>query len=150
MRILVLPAALLLVILLAACSSSGGGEGGDLDVALDEYSVVTNLNTLPEGPIKFDLKNDGDLKHELLIVRSDIPGDELPTKDDGSFDDGAGGVDVKREVEDIEAGEKTSRSYALDPGKYVLLCNIVEDIDGIETSHYAQGMWTELTITPDE
>ena len=149
MRILVLPAALLLVILLAACASSGG-EGGDLDVTLDEYSVVTNLDTLPEGPIKFDLKNDGELTHELLIVRSDIPGAELPTKDDGSFDDGAGGVDVRREIEDIEAGEKTSRSYALEPGNYVLLCNIVEDIDGTETSHYAQGMWIELTITPDE
>ena len=149
MRILVLPASLFLLILLAACASNGG-EGGDLDVTLDEYSIVTNLDTLPEGPIKFDLKNDGELTHELLIVRSDIPGAELPTKDDGSFDDGAGGVDVRREIEDIEAGEKTSRSYALEPGNYVLLCNIVEDIDGTETSHYAQGMWIELTITPDE
>ncbi len=149
MRILVLPAAIFLVILLAACSSSGG-EGGDLNVVLDEYSVVTDLDTLPEGPIKFDIKNDGELKHELLIVRSDIPGAELPTEDDGSFDEGAGGVDVEREVDDLEAGEKTSRSYTLDPGNYVLLCNIVEDIGGTETSHYAQGMWIELTITPDE
>ena len=145
MRILVLPASLFLVILLAACSS-GGGEGGDLDVVLDEYSVVTDLDTLPEGPIKFDIKNDGAVKHELLIVRSDIPGAELPTKDDGSFDEGAGGVDVEREIDDIEAGDKTSRSYELDPGNYVLLCNIV---DG-ETSHYALGMWTQLTITPEE
>ncbi len=145
MRILVLPASLFLVILLAACSS-GGGEGGDLDVVLDEYSVVTDLDALPEGPIKFDIKNDGAVEHELLIVRSDIPGAELPTKDNGSFDDGAGGVDVQREIEDIEAGDKTSRSYELDPGNYVLLCNIV---DG-ETSHYALGMWTQLTITPEE
>ena len=145
MRILVLPASLFLVILLAACSS-GGGEGGDLDVVLDEYSVVTDLDALPEGPIKFDIKNDGAVKHELLIVRSDIPGAELPTKDNGSFDDDAGGVDVQREIEDIEAGDKTSRSYELDPGNYVLLCNIV---DG-ETSHYALGMWTQLTITPEE
>ena len=145
MRILVLPASLFLVILLAACSS-GGGEGGDLDVVLDEYSVVTDLDTLPEGPIKFDIKNAGDVQHELLIVRSDIPGAELPTKDDGSFDEGAGGVDVEREIDDIEAGDKTSRSYELDPGNYVLLCNIV---DG-ETSHYALGMWTQLTITPEE
>ncbi len=148
MRILVLPAALLLVILLAACGSTG--EGGDLDVTLDEYSVVIDVDTLPEGPIKFDIKNAGAREHELLIVRSDIPGAELPTKDDGSFDDNAGGVVVKRDIDNIEVGDKTSRSYALDPGNYVLLCNIVEDIDGTETSHYAQGMWTEFTITPDE
>jgi len=147
-RILVLPAALLLVILLAACGSTG--EGGDLDVTLDEYSVVTDVNTLPEGPIKLDIKNDGSIEHELLIVRSDIPGAELPTKDDGSFDDDAGGVDVKHDIDELEAGDETSRSYSLDPGNYVLLCNIVEDIDGTETSHYAQGMWTEFTVTLDE
>ena len=145
MRILVLPAALSLMILLAACASDSG-EGGDLDVVLDEYSVVTDVDTLPEGPIKFDIKNDGAIDHELLIVRSDIPGAELPTEDDGSFDENAGGVDVEREVDDLEPGAETSRSYDLDPGNYVLLCNIV---DG-ETSHYDLGMWTELTITSEE
>ncbi len=148
MRILVLPAALLLVILLAACGSTG--EGGDVELTLDEWSVVTDVDTLPEGPIKFDIKNAGEREHELLIVRSDIPGAELPTKDDGSFDEGAGGVDVKHDIDEIEGGDETSRSYALDPGNYVLLCNIVEDIDGTETSHYAQGMWVEFTVTADE
>ncbi len=148
MRILVLPTALLLVILLAACGSTG--EGGDLDVTLDEYSIVTDLDSLPEGPIKFDIKNAGEREHDLLIVRTDTPGGELLTKDDGSFDDDAGGVDFVREIKDIEKGDETSRSYLLDPGSYVLLCNIVEEIDGVETSHYAEGMWAELTITIDE
>ena len=148
MRILVLPTALLLVILLAACGSTG--EGGDVELTLVEWSVATDVDSLPEGPIKFDIENGGEREHELLLVRSDIPGAELPTKDDGSVDEGAGGVDVKYDIDDLEAGDKTSRSYALAPGNYVLLCNIVEEIDGIETSHYAQGMWTEFTITPDE
>ncbi|MCH7617837.1 MAG: hypothetical protein IIB18_08255, partial [Chloroflexi bacterium] len=56
MRILILPAALLLVISLAACGSDTGA-GGDLDVVLDEFSIVTDLDTLPEGPINFDLAN---------------------------------------------------------------------------------------------
>ena len=145
MRILVLPAAVFLVILLAACSSDSG-EGGDLDVVLDEYSVVTNPDMLPEGPIKFDIKNVGEVEHELLIVGLGNQSAELPTKDDGSFDEDAGGVDVAHEIDDIEPGDETSRSYDLDPGNYALLCNIV---DG-EESHYAQGMWTELTITADE
>ncbi len=148
MRFIVLPAALLLVVLLAACGSTG--EGGDLDVTLDEYSVVTDVDSLPEGPIKFDIDNAGERDHELLIVRSDIPGGELPTEDDGSVDDGSAGVYVIYDIDDIDEGDETSRSFSLDPGNYVLLCNIVEDIDGTETSHYAQGMWTEFTITPDE
>ena len=148
MRFLVLPAALLLVILLAACSSTG--TGGDLKVTLVEWSVVTDLQTLPEGPIKLDIKNDGVGEHELLIVRSFIPGAELPTKDDGSLNEDAAGVDVKHDINGIEEGDKTSRSYTLDPGSYVLLCNIVEEIDGVQTSHYAQGMWTEFTVTAEE
>ncbi len=148
MRFLVLPAALLLVILLAACSSTG--TGGDLKVTLVEWSVVTDLQTLPEGPIKLDIKNDGAREHELLIVRSFIPGAELPTKDDGSLNEDAAGVDVKHDINGIEEGDKTSRSYTLDPGSYVLLCNIVEEIDGVQTSHYAQGMWTEFTVTAEE
>ncbi len=148
MRILVLPAALLLVVLLAACGSTG--EGGDLKITLDEYTVVTDVDSLPEGPITFDIKNDGELAHELLIVKTKTAGAELPTKDNGSFDDDAGGVDVKHDVDDIDEGDETSRSYTLDPGEYVLLCNIVKDVDGVETSHFAQGMWTEFTITADE
>ena len=148
MRILVLPAALLLVILLAACGSTG--EGGTLKVTLTEWSVDTDVDSLPEGPITFDIANDGARAHEFLIVSTAIAGAELPTNDDGSFNEDAAGVDVKRKVSDIETGDNTSRSYTLAPGKYVLLCNIVEDIDGTETSHFAQDMWTEFTVTASQ
>ena len=148
MRILVLPAALLLVILLAACGSTG--EGGDLEVTLTEWSVDTDVDSLPEGPITFDIENAGEREHELLIVRTNTPGAELPTEDDGSVNEDAAEVDVQHDIDDIEDGDKTSRSYTLDPGSYVLLCNIVEDIDGVETSHFAEGMWVEFTITADE
>jgi hypothetical protein len=147
-RSLVLPAALLLGALFVACGSTG--EGGDLEITLTEWSVETDVDTLPEGPITFDITNDGEREHELLIVRTDIPAPELPTNEDGSLDEDAGGVDVEREIEDIESGDETSRSYTLDPGTYVLLCNIVEDIDGAETSHFAEGMSAPFTVTEDD
>lgn len=148
MRFLVLPAATAVLALFAACGSEG--EGGEVDVTVTEWSVETNKESLPEGPIDFTIQNDGEREHELLIVRTDIAIDELPAKDDGSFDEDAAGVDVKEEIEDIEDGDETGRSYTLDPGAYILLCNIVEDIDDVETSHFEQGMATEFTITEDK
>lgn len=148
MRFLVLPAAAALFALLAACGSEG--EGGEVDVTLTEFSVETNKESLPEGPIDFTIQNDGQREHEVVIVRTDIAIDELPTNDDGSFDEDAAGVDVEEEIEEIEDGDETGRSYTLDPGAYILLCNIVEEIDDVETSHFAEGMATEFTITEEE
>ncbi|MEX0683007.1 MAG: hypothetical protein WD904_10115 [Dehalococcoidia bacterium] len=147
MRFLVPLAAISLVLLAAACGDEG--EGGDVDVTLQEWSVETNKESLPEGPINLTIKNDGAREHELVIVRTDVAVDDLPTKDDGSFDEDAGGVDVEQEIEEIEDGEETGRTYTLDPGSYVLLCNIVENIDGTETSHFEQGMRTAFTITKE-
>ena len=33
------------------------------------------------------------------------------------------------------------------PGKYVFVCNRVEDIDGVETAHFAEGMVAEFDVT---
>jgi hypothetical protein len=148
LRFFVPAAALLFSLILAACGSEG--EGGEVEITLTEWSVETNKDSLPEGPIEFTVKNEGEREHELVIVRTDIPADELPAKDDGSLDEDAAGVDVEHEIEEIEDGDDAGRTYSLDPGAYVLLCNIVEEIDGEETSHYAQGMRTEFTITEDE
>lgn len=149
MRFLALLAAsVALLFLFVACGSEG--EGGTVNVTLNEYSVTLDVDTLEEGPITFDIKNDGEEEHEILIVRTSIPANDLPTKDDGSFDEDGAGVDVQRKIENIDAGDDTSRSYTLGPGSYVLLDNIVTDIDGTETSFFAEGMWAELTITAKE
>jgi hypothetical protein len=137
-----------LVIFLVACGDEG--EGGDLEVTLSEFSVEIDEESLEEGPITFDIDNQGEREHELLIVRTDVAADELPVNDDGSVDEDAGGVDVQQEIEEIESGDDTSRDYTLSPGAYVLLCNIVEEIDGTQTSHYAEGMHTEFTVTEQE
>jgi hypothetical protein len=140
----VLPAILLLA-LVAACDDEPSDP--DVDVTLSEWSIIVEQDSVEEGAINFNVDNEGERTHEFVIVRTDIAVDDLPTGDDGSFDEDAPGVDVKEEIEDIEDGDDTSRSYERDAGKYVFLCNIVEDIDGTETSHFAQGMFAEFEIT---
>ncbi|HUF52527.1 MAG TPA: hypothetical protein VMR52_01985 [Dehalococcoidia bacterium] len=148
MRFLALLAAPVIILLLAACGDEG--EGGDVDVTLTEYSIEIDPTSLEEGPITFDVTNDGEREHEILIVRTDISPAELPTNDDGSFDEDASGVNVQQRIEDIDDGENTSRVYSLSPGTYILLDNIVTDVDGTETSFFAEGMWVEFTVTEIE
>ena len=149
MRSFLVPfAALTALILFAGCGDSK--EGGDVDVTLSEWSIVLDKETLPEGPIEFTIENKGEREHEFVIVRTSLAADELPAKDDGSVDEDGADVDVEREVEDIEDGDRTSRTFELDPGSYVFLCNIVEDIEGEETSHYEKGMRVGFTVTAEE
>ena len=147
--LLALPVLLLLVPLALACGGDAG-EGGDLDVTLTEWEVNADPETLPEGAIVITVRNNGGEDHELVIIRTNTPVDELPTKEDGSVDeDGAGLSDIK-EIEDIGAGDRTGRTYALDPGSYALICNLVSEVDGEDVSHYEKGMRTAFTVTADE
>lgn len=150
MRLALIPALMAATLLtLSACGDEG--EGGEVDVTLKEWAVEPGVGTLPEGPVTFNTDNEGpDEDHELVIIKTDFAPDELPTNDDGSVDEGASGLDVKGTVRDIEPGDDNSGVYTLDPGKYALICNRVSDVDGQETAHYAQGMYTAFTITASE
>jgi hypothetical protein len=145
---LLLALTLAALIVLAACGSDE--EGGEVEVTLTEFSVTTDKESVPEGPIDFDVKNEGEREHEFLVIRTDTPPDDLPTNDDGSLDEDGPDVDVEEDLDDIEDGDDTSRTWDLEPGLYVLACNIVEEIDDEETSHFAEGMRTAFEVTEDE
>ena len=149
-RFALIPALLVTTILtLSACGDTG--KGGTVDVTLKEWSVEPSVDTLPEGPIILNTKNQGpDEDHELVIIKTDFASDQLPTKSDGSVDEGASGIDVKGRVTKVGPGDKNSGSYTLDPGKYIFICNRVNEIGGQKTSHYAQGMRTAFTVTASD
>jgi hypothetical protein len=134
-------------LLLTACSDNDGG--GELTVTLDEWSIAVDKESLPEGPIELTIKNEGEREHDLVIVRTDIAPDELPTETDGSVDLGAPDVEEVHSIEDIEDGDETGRTYDLDPGNYVFIDNRVEDVDGEEVAYYEQGMRAAFEVTEE-
>lgn len=133
------------IILLSGCSDTSGG--GNLNVTLNEWSITLDKPSLPEGAIEFTIKNDGKEDHDFVILRTDIPEGELPTKSDGSVDTGAADVHKERSVDDINDGDKTSRTYTLDAGNYVFIDNRVETIDGQKVSYYQKGMRVGFVVT---
>lgn len=138
----------LALLFLAACSDTDGG--GELRVTLDEWSITLDKTSLPEGPIQFTIKNEGEKEHDFIILRTEIAPDDLPTNDDGSADLDAPDVDEVRTVEDLEDGDETGRTYDLDAGSYVFIDNRVEEENGEEIAYYEQGMSVAFTITAED
>jgi len=117
--------------------------------SLAQWSVTAN-STAPAGRVTFEVTNNGTMVHEMIVMRTDIPADELPVTDAGeppapvaTGADKVGEGDNVGETgaPDLEAG--ATRTFVIDnmePGKYVLFCNLA--------GHYQLGMRTGLSVMP--
>ena len=129
-----------------ACGDGDNGDGnGDtgtvVGVRLFEYSVLADPSSGPAGDVTFSAENEGPAEnHELVIVRTDLAANALPTKDDGSVDEAGADIEVIGEIEEFAPGGTESQTFTLAAGSYVLICNIVHE-EGEETIvHYDRGM----------
>ena len=124
----------------AACSNE---DDGGPSVALSEFSVTVEPSSVESGEVSFSVENVGGITHEFVVVSTDLDASDLPTTEDGSVDEEGEGIAPIDEIEDIEAGDSGSLTVDLDPGNYVLFCNVV---DGDQV-HYREGMHTTFTVT---
>lgn len=130
---------------LSACDDDGGGGDGaeageQVTVVLSEFIIEPDRTAVPAGEVEFVVKNEGGDEHELEIVAAETA-QALPTDEDGaaqvSEDQEVG------EIEDVEPGATKRATFDLEPGSYVLICNIVEEEeDGTVESHFEEGMHT--------
>jgi hypothetical protein len=116
-------------------------------VTLQEWAVVPASTSAPAGPITFDVTNQGPADpHEFVVFKTDLAHRSLPTKDDGSVDEEGEGVVLINEIEEFDVGTTESATYDLAAGKYVFICNLVEEEAGTLESHYGLGMSVEFTV----
>jgi uncharacterized cupredoxin-like copper-binding protein len=126
---------------LTAC----GDDSSTVSVELQEFSLNPSEGSAPAGEVTFELNNVGQETHEFVVLKTDLEVLDLPTADDGSVDEEGSGIEVVDEVEDIPAGESEELAVDLEEGRYVLICNIVEEEGGEPESHYQEGMRTAFT-----
>jgi len=144
MRHLSISAAALLsaVVLTTGCSGSPDkattGVAGDGTIVTTEkdFGIALEETSTPAGSTTFDIANDGPSTHEFVVFKTDLAEDTLPV--DGSTVT-EGNLDLVDEVEDIAPGVGTSLTVNLEPGSYVVICNV--------EGHYAAGMHAALTVT---
>lgn len=130
----------------SACVPVGDGSGTEVRVTLDEWSVAAAPAAVPAGMVTFDVRNDGEEPHELVVVRG-VASDAL-TVVDGKVDEDAlpAGAFIG-EVEAFPAGEACEGTFELAAGSYTLFCNIVEEHDGQPESHFEEGMVTSFEVS---
>jgi uncharacterized cupredoxin-like copper-binding protein len=125
-----------------------------LDVTLEEYQILTSLDSVRSGKVKFTIHNAGTMTHEVVILRSPSV-DALPKVTVAGGERKVGDVDEEAVPESDKPGEATvkqgktvEKTFSLQPGTYVLICNIDMKLpDGSILSHFQRGMYQLLTVT---
>lgn len=129
----------------AACEPVGDGGGTEVKVALDEWSVAAQPATVPAGKVTFDVENVGEEAHELVVVKAASTAELTVVEgkvDEEALPEGA----FIGEVEAFPADQSCEGTFDLEPGTYILFCNIVEEHEGAPESHYEEGMVTTFTV----
>ncbi len=125
-----------------ATACGGGGGGGGIAVKLAEWSVTPDASSAPAGEVTFNITNEGSNVHELVVFKTDLAADDLPTTEEGGatvVDEEAEGLELVDEVEDIAPGSSATLTVNLEPGNYILLCNV--------PGHFEQGMHATFTVS---
>ena len=127
---------------LAAAISSAGllaitaspaetASGSAVSVALVEWKLLPGQVTVRAGRVTFVVRNEGTMDHEFLVLRSDRHHHSLKVKGGQAVETGRLG-----EIPKIPAGTSKRITLRVQPGKYVLLCNML--------GHYQAGQFAAL------
>jgi uncharacterized cupredoxin-like copper-binding protein len=130
----------------AACGSSASSSGAADSGSVSKVSVEVGDNadktqfltpstdTVNSGEVEFTLTNTGKVDHEMVVLKTDTPFDQLAVGTDNRVDE----TDSVGEIGETKPGETATVTLFLAPGKYVLVCNIA--------GHYAMGMRAPFTV----
>jgi uncharacterized cupredoxin-like copper-binding protein len=124
----------------AACSSNGEASPSPapsgIAVTLSDFKIKPADTETPAGSVTLDLTNDGPSDHTFFMVKTDLADDALPVADHLVQVDQ---LDVVAEIDRFPVGTEQSLSVDLEPGTYVMFCNL--------TGHYESDMHAAFTVT---
>jgi hypothetical protein len=124
---------------------------GVVVATLSEFTVDLDRDEVPAGTVELVANNEGAEAHEIVVARFDGEPADLPVADDGTVDEDAladEGGSLIGEIEGFPGSQTCATAFDLEPGSYVIFCNILEEEESGEMeAHYAEGMYTSLTVT---
>ena len=132
----------------AGSTVPSGESTSQVSVTLKEYVVNPTVIQVKAGDVAFTVPNVGKIEHEMLVLKTDTPFDQLPIVAAGDppavVTIGANKVDEASKVAEtgdpnVQPGEtRTFTADELKPGQYLLICNI--------GGHYGLGMRVAFTV----
>jgi uncharacterized cupredoxin-like copper-binding protein len=116
-----------------AKASSASAASGKATVTATEFAFAPTTIDAKAGKLTITLKNAGKFDHELVVLKTDDAPDALKVSGGQISQDGALG-----EIEHTKSGAQNSKTFDLQAGHYVYVCNI--------PGHYADGMRGRITV----
>ena len=113
---------------------------GVVAVSLSEMDLLVSTAVAPAGEVTFEIRNAGELPHELVVIRTDEDADELPVEDVRVVERR---LDIVARSEHIPAGQHVTLRAELEPGHYVLICNLSGHY---EESQFGPGMRADFDV----
>ena len=111
----------------------------DITGSVQEWAVGVSAHEAVAGDVKFTIENQGTIPHEFIIVKTEFASGKIPLGPNNRFDEEGEGLSVPGEISEWNPKTTGTVTLKLDAGNYQLLCNIA--------GHYANGMYTTLTVT---
>lgn len=109
-----------------------------VQVSLSDFKVKLAPASIPAGKVAFEVTGKGPSVHEMVIFRTDLAPGALPRNKDGDADEEGTGLKAITEVEHVKKGKLKELVADLEPGSYVLVCNL--------PGHYRLGMRAAFTV----
>jgi uncharacterized cupredoxin-like copper-binding protein len=117
----------------AVAPSTAAALPSHVTASLKEYSVGLSSTVAKAGALTFDVRNDGTMTHEFVVLRTSKPAARLGTPS-GRADEG-GNVG---ETGDMQPGAAKTLHLRLPAGHYALICNL--------PGHYMAGQHVDFTV----
>lgn len=125
---------------IAGCARHDEPPTADAVADMRDFEIDLSTTRLLAGHRVIGLTNHGPTVHELVIARTDLPADALPLGADGiSVDEDSRRFRILGEEESVQLTEQDVLDLVLEPGHYVLFCNL--------EGHYLGGMHADLEVT---
>ncbi len=129
-----------LVALTAGCAAQDRSSSASTVVRVKEadFRILATPRVVPAGRVRFDVKNDGPVAHELIVIRQNgrslrLRSDRLTVDEEGLEPETVGAL------EPGDPGTVRHLDVDLRPGTYELICNMA--------GHFLGGMHLRLVVT---
>jgi uncharacterized cupredoxin-like copper-binding protein len=119
----------------AAATAAASDEEAPINVTLTEWALEVDEEHAHGGEVTFNVANKGAVPHDLVVIRTDLAADALPTAS-GAVDETK--VEIAGRSGVFTGGETKTVSIDLAAGSYVLICNV--------PAHYDLGMRIAFTV----
>ncbi len=131
----------------------GAATPSEVTVVLSEWKIKPEPASYKAGSVTFNVRNIGQTVHHMIILKTDLAPNALPTNADGTAKEDAPGITVMGKTNDVNPAVSKSLTVNLEPGSYVLICNILQTTNGQSTlprplAHYSRGQAVAFTVTP--